>query len=122
VTKSTRNPQHDWFVKAVVAAGLEVSIVGDVTKLWWRNPLNHNSLRLTSIGHVWFTKRSKFPSHQIDLVTGVTGKQMLQLERLFKEPYFIKSNKSIFLYGESDAIMLQLHAGNLGQYLDNLQM
>jgi len=122
VTKSTHNTQAEWVLKAIEAAGLQADMVGEVQKLWFRNPLNTDSLRLTQIGFTWFIKRSKFTAYQVDINAGVTSKQMLQLERLFKEPYFIKTTKNITLFGESDAIMLQLHAGNLGQYLDNLQM
>jgi hypothetical protein len=96
-------------------------MVGDVSKIWWRNPLNRESLRLTWPGFKWFSGRSKFPSHNIVLDKGITGRQLLQLERLFHEPYYLRDD-SILVFGEQDAIMLQLHAGNLSQYLDNLQM
>jgi hypothetical protein len=121
VTKSTLNPQQAWAHKAIAAAGLEPDMVGDVSKLWWRNFLNKSSLRLTWPGFVWFTKKSKFAAHDIVLDKGITGKQMLQLERLFSDPYYLRDGH-ILVFGEQDAIMLQLHAGNLGQYLDNLQM
>jgi len=60
--------------------------------------------------------------HEIVLEGTITGRQMLLLEKFFKEPYYIKGNFNIFVSGEQDAVMLQLHAGNLGQYLDNLQL
>ena len=46
---------------------------------------------------------------------------MLQLERLLDKPYFIMTYKKILVLDETTAIMLQLHAGDLGTYLDNLQ-
>jgi hypothetical protein len=46
---------------------------------------------------------------------------MLQLERFIKSPYFIKKLKMLYVFGEEDAVMLQLHGGNLVAYLDNLQ-
>jgi hypothetical protein len=50
----------------------------------------------------------------------MTNMQLLQLDRLIKAPYFIKSRKQIDLMGEEDAMMLSLHGNNLKQYLDNL--
>jgi hypothetical protein len=46
---------------------------------------------------------------------------LLQLERLLQEPYFVKDLTHLIVSSETDAVMLQLHAGNLSQYLDNLQ-
>ena len=46
---------------------------------------------------------------------------MLQLERLLDQPYYIPTYKRILVLDETTAVMLQLHAGNLAQYLDNLQ-
>lgn len=94
-------------------------MVGDVRPIWFRNPLNKHSLRLTHIGFKWAVSRSKFVPHKITLETVINGKQMLQLERLFSEPYYF-NEKSIMVFSETDAVMLQLHAGNLTQYLDNL--
>jgi len=45
---------------------------------------------------------------------------LLQLDRLLASPYFVRDRKHIELMGEQDAIMLELHASNLKQYLDNL--
>ena len=50
----------------------------------------------------------------------VRFRQLLQLERLLKEPYYIRG-RTIVLSSERDAIMLQLHAGDLARYLDNLE-
>lgn len=121
MTKSSPNPQQEWTNKAIAAAGLTPEVMGDVVKYWWRNPLNKNSLRLTWPGYSYFTKISKFTSHKVELDSDITGKQMLQLERLFHEPYYLRDGW-ILVFGEQDAVMLQLHAGNLKQYLDNLQM
>ena len=44
----------------------------------------------------------------------------LQLDQLMTEPYYIGSRKQIQLFGEADVIMLELHGGNLAQYLENL--
>jgi len=46
---------------------------------------------------------------------------LLQLERLLQEPYYIRNLTHLIVASETDAVMLQLHAGDLAQYLDNLQ-
>ena len=88
--------------------------------LWWRNPTNHNSLRLTVQGFRYFVKKLSIKSYSVELSTILTFKHLLQLERLFQAPYYIQ-NKTLVVFSEQDAVMLQLHAGNLAQYLDNLQ-
>jgi len=55
------------------------------------------------------------------LESSVNGQQMLQLEQLFTAPYYIlQTNITIHVFSDVDAVMLQLHAGNLKQYLNNL--
>jgi len=88
--------------------------------VWWRNTTNSNSMRLTKTGYEWTQKFANVKYHKVELSHGIVGKHLLQLERLLQDPYYI-TGKHIFVYSEQDAIMLQLHAGNLGQYLDNLQ-
>lgn len=101
-------------------AGYPVERFTGVEHVWWFNPINHNSLRLTSTSYKWVQKHSQLKFIEVPLSHQLHLKHLLQLERLLNEPYYIKS-KSICLLGESDAIMIQLHAGNLAQYLDNLQ-
>lgn len=86
---------------------------------WWQNPSNSNSLRLTKIGYKWTEKYCKIKYITVKISHDIKSKHLLQLERLFKEPYCI-IGKTIHLMSESDAIMLQLHGGNLDQYLENL--
>jgi hypothetical protein len=121
VNKSTLNKQRDFQRRVISGAGLDPLPYESFITLWWRNPTNHDSLRLTHIGLKFFTHQLKLPSHEIKLSEPIKSKNLLQLERLFKEPYFIKT-ESLIVMGEEDAIMLQLHAGNLGQYLKNLEM
>lgn len=84
----------------------------------WRNILNPNSLRLTIAAHKnLLQKQVQFYKFSLESITNL---QLLQLDRLFESPYFVKDRKHIELMGEQDAIMLQLHGNNLKQYLDNL--
>lgn len=91
-------------------------------KIWWRNPTNHNSLRLTNFGLKFFADNLKQKTYSIALdADSIRSKHLIQLERLFTAPYFVK-NTALVVFSEEDAIMLNLHAGNLNNYLDNLQM
>ncbi len=50
----------------------------------------------------------------------MTNLMLLQLDRLMTAPYYIRSRHFLELFGEADAIMLNLHANNLAQYLNTL--
>ncbi len=89
-------------------------------------------MRLTKLGYGFVTKFTNLKFAEVNLSHDINSKHLLQLERLIEEPYHLKYyNKNnfavpqkrgtIYLLGEQDALMLLLHAGNLAQYLDNLQ-
>jgi len=120
VTKSIHDPQQHFITLANEAASVSTNPGKNARMLWFRNPTNHDSLRLTRIGFTWFFGKAGFTFHKIELASEVTGRQLIQLERLFTAPYVI-TQKTIHVMSEQDAVMLQLHAGNLAQYLDNLQ-
>jgi hypothetical protein len=121
VTKSTHNKQQEFQHQALIDAGVaDPTMFDTMIPLWWRNPTNHNSLRLTVQGFRYFVKKLSIKSYSVELSTILTFKHLLQLERLFQAPYYIQ-NKTLVVFSEQDAVMLQLHAGNLAQYLDNLQ-
>ena len=87
----------------------------------WHNPTNYDSLRLRTAGYKWILKNTTIKFHVINLQQSITGRQYLQLERLLTEPYVVVHLKQIAVHSETDAIMLQLHAGDLVTYLDNIQ-
>ena len=124
MTPST-NPNHqgDWRNKAIIAAGYDPrrDYTTENFRKWWYNSINPTSLRLSKIGVVWFMKQSNFKFIDVELSVGIKGKHLLQLERLLDHPYFIRTYKNIMVMDETTAIMLQLHAGDLGTYLDNLE-
>ena len=93
----------------------------DVHNQWWYNPINSRSLRLTRVGYNWINKHTKFKLHSIKLQAKILPKQLLQLERLLRGPYFINNLTHLYVHNEQDTIMLQLHGGDLGSYLNNLQ-
>ena len=121
MTKSTRNQQQ--YAKAVLALANVPpnSPLGTMHKDWWQNPLNPTSFRLTKTGYYWFASIAKIAGHTIELEEKIMPKHLLQLEKLFSEPYYIENLKTIVVYSETDAVMLQLHSGDLATYLDNLE-
>jgi hypothetical protein len=123
VTQSTNlNRRGEWRGKAISAAGYDPrrDFTSESFARWWFNGINHTSLRLSRAGAEWFGGNAKFHFYHVQLQTQITGKQMLQLERLFDSPYYL-INKGIYMLDEATYIMLQLNAGNLAQYLDNLE-
>jgi hypothetical protein len=74
------------------------------------------------LGHHWFSKTAGLPHFSVDLGDHrIYPRQLLQLERLFQAPYYIQTMTRLVVYGESDYVMLQLHAGNLPLYLNNME-
>jgi hypothetical protein len=123
VTKSTLNRQ-DLVRESCIKQGIEPTELQlkKSNNVLWYNKINEKSLRLTHDGLIWFSRSNKF--HNITLADPVRPKQMLQLERLLTSPYYLRQmaqNPAIFVSSEQDAIMLQLHGGDLNTYLDNLQ-
>lgn len=85
---------------------------------WWHNPINANSLRLTKTGHSLLSK-TDMPTFRFKLTEKYRPKTFVQLERYFTSPYYIINAQSIIVYGETEAMMIALHANDLQQYLDN---
>lgn len=117
---SLNDPQQEWIAKFVTASNNTLIPTTYLRAMWFRNPVNHNSLRLTHQGFQWINKHSTVQSYDVVLNCDVFSKQLIQLERVFHSPYYLTPTK-IKVFSEEDAIMLQLHAGDLAQYLNNLQ-
>lgn len=118
---SIPNRQREFQHRVISESGLDPNQYEEMYKIWWRNPTNKNSLRLTNFGLKFFVEQCKQTAHTIKLdANSIKNKHLIQLERLFTAPYFIK-NSAIMVFSEQDAIMLQLHGGDLNTYLDNLQ-
>ena len=79
-------------------------------------------MRLSKVGAIWLSKKTDFALHIVKLDKQIVPRNLLQLERLLTEPYYIKDVNELWVHSEQDAIMLALHAGNLVAYLDSLQM
>lgn len=85
---------------------------------WWHNPTNPDSLRL-SLPAFNKLKKTELENWKFKLDNTIKPKTLLQLEKKFTSPYHIHNSKTIYVYGEQEAIMLVLHGNNLEKYLDN---
>jgi hypothetical protein len=85
--------------------------------MWWYNPTNHNSLRLTQNAYLEIRDHVKF--YKFKLLHEIRPKTFVQLERHFAEPYYVQNHKTLHIVSDRDAMMIGLHANNLQQYLDN---
>lgn len=122
MNESTHNRQREYQRRIISEIGLDPNHYEEMSKIWWRNPTNRNSLRLTNFGLKFFVDQCKQTAHTIKLdADSIKSKHLIQLERLFTAPYFIK-NTAIIVFSEQDAVMLQLHGGDLNTYLENLQI
>jgi hypothetical protein len=85
---------------------------------WWFNPTNPNSLRLTRPVYSMLID-AKVPTFKFKLTEKYRPKTFVQLERYFTSPYYLLNAQTIVMFGETEAMMMALHANNLQQYLDN---
>ena len=106
----------------LVSLELDPDTLNGAQYTWWYNPTNPKSLRLTRLGHKWFSGVAKITCYCVDLGDQIIfPKQLLQLERQFTAPYYIQTLKKLWVYSETDYVMLQLHGSDLRTYLDNLE-
>ena len=89
--------------------------------LAWKNPTNPNSLHLSTAGWALVAKL-KMQVYKYEFSKPLNGKTLLQLERYLNGPYYVyKQSHRLAILDEQDHLMLELHAGNIAEYLDNLE-
>ncbi len=94
---------------------------------WWWNNINPFHLRLSLKGVKFVRKQTKIPIYTIDISHPLLSTHLIKLSRMPIGPYYIhqhtegKTNR-ITVLDQEVATMLTLHAGNLGQYLENLNL
>lgn len=121
MTKSTLN-QSDYTRVFLEAAGFGMDNYEHARKEWWWNHTVPENLRLSKLGISFVEKHAKIKTYQIELTNPLLSRTFIQLSRLFTCPYYIKKSNNIVLLGEEETVLLSLHANNLQQYLDNLQL
>jgi hypothetical protein len=121
VTKSTRN-QREYTEGILQAAGRDESEYPQYIKVWWWNYTDSANLRLTKSGIQYIKKFTKIPVYTCILPELLRNRTLIQMSRLLSCPYYIQKLDELLLLGEQETVLLKLHADNLQQYLDNLQL
>jgi hypothetical protein len=121
VTKSTHN-QQSYTEGILQAGGRSAAEYPQYIRVWWWNPTDTNSLRLSKSGWQFIKKSTKIPLYECSLSEPLRNRTLIQLSRLFTCPYYIEKPDKLILLGEQETVLLKLHADNLQQYLDNLQL
>lgn len=103
-------------------AGIPVGQITEYQKVWWMNPTDPNSLRLTLQGLQFVKANLKLQSYQFELNEELTNQNLLQLERQFQGMYYLMKRQKIIVFEEQEAMMLTLHGNNLKAYLDTLDI
>jgi len=123
VTKSTLN-QSEYTRLFLREAGMdEEKNTTDYWMLFWWNHTNPNHLRLSTKGIKFIKKETKIPLYSIEVAHPLLSTHLVKLARINLGPYYLtvrEKDSSITVINQEVATMLMLHAGNLGQYLDNL--
>jgi len=120
VTKSTLN-QYSYTQLYINKFGLGIDEFDRYSKEWWWNHTNLTNLRLSNYGFKAI-QRGKIPYYAIQLPEPLRNRTLIQMSRLLTCPYFIKKLDLVYLLGEEEFVLLKLHADNLQQYLDNMQL
>lgn len=121
MTKSTRD--HQSYTKGILAAaGYSTSEYPQYIRVWWWNHTDSNNLRLSKIGFQFIQKFTQIPVYECLLPEPLRNRTLIQLSRLMTCPYYIQKLDRIILLGEEETVLLKLHADNLQQYLDNLEL
>lgn len=120
MTKSTLN-QFDYTRNFLSKAGIDNSNFDRYHKEWWWNHTDSKNLRLSMVGFK-FVQQYKIPKYEIVLSESLRNRTLIQMSRLLTCPYYIKKLDIVYLLGEEESVLIALHADNLQQYLDNLQL
>ena len=90
-------------------------------RMWWYTPYSPNSLRLTSKGSKFLTQILRLDNYKYDLKEGtkLTGHLTIQMSKHLSAPFYLPDRNTIVFYGQTDATMLALMAGDLASYLEN---
>jgi hypothetical protein len=105
------------FCRQIAVPDAEISYHRNV---WWANPTDPDSLRLTMEGLRLVIKDLGIKPYEFLIETEVTNAYLLKLERYFPSMYFLLKREKFIVFEESEAVMLTLQ-GDLQQYLDNLE-
>lgn len=123
MTKSSHKRYTQRQLTEIFCQQLEIPIglISQKQKLWWQNPLDSESLRLSMPGLACVRNELKLKIYSFELPDEITNQNLLQLERYFPSMYYLVKRQKLFVFEEAEAMMLTLHANNLKSYLENLE-
>jgi hypothetical protein len=102
-------------------AEIPSALVTEMQKRWWVNPTDPNSLRLSMSGLSFVRNELKLDCYPFLLPEETTNQNLLQLERYFPSMYYLVQRKKLFVFEESEAVMLSLYQGDIQKYLNSLE-
>jgi len=124
VTKSTLD--QNYYTRTFLrSAGLDENSQSEYWADWWWNPTSSLHLRLSVNGIKFIKKQTQIPIHSIIISHPLLSTHLIKLARINLGPYYLhvkEKDAVIMVLDQEVATMLTLHAGNLGQYLENLQL
>jgi len=123
MSKTSPIDQIGWTIKFLEAAhgSLEQYSVEGFRKIWWFNPINLTSMRLTKIGVNFAIEKAKIYYYKHKINSRIMPKTLLQLERILEYPYFVQDLETILIFDERTSLVLTLYNDNLQSYLNNEQ-
>ena len=123
VTRSShKRYTQDQLTKVFIfQAGLTDGETKRMQQIWWVNPTDPDSLRLSFHGLKLVKSVLKMESFEFDLPENVTNHSLLQLERVFGGMYFLLKRQKLIVFEEQEAMMLTLHGNDIKNYLEHLE-
>jgi len=95
--------------------------LAELHSLVWKNPKNPDSLHLSTAGWAIVVKMH-MTVYKYEFKETLSGKLLLQLDRYLQGPFHVYGHgRRLAILDEQDHIMLELHAGDLATFLDNLE-
>jgi hypothetical protein len=114
--------QPGWTERFVEHVGITTpDIIKKMRQIWWFNPTNIHSMRLSNSGFKFATTRVNIKHYSHDLETKILPKTLIQLERSIGYPYYIANLSCIKVFDQATSVTLILYNNQLQTYLDNVQ-
>ena len=112
--------QSYWTNELKKTVYFDTDVSYQVKYILWVNPLNSQSLRLTSSGFNYFANKGNVKFYKHVITERLMPKTLLQLEKHCKYPYYIINLKTIATCGEELSLVLTMYQNNIQKYLDDI--
>ena len=120
--QSQRREYYTSVVRNCVGADTDIE---HLPRMLWYNWPNVYSLHMTFTGMNMLSSIAFCKFHLVELNKPLSSKMILQMERLFDQPYVIAPPKGsaarIHVAGDQLTVMLHLYDGDLSAFLHNLE-